>query len=144
MTTTNAVRNNTTLVVLSTAAAGILYLIATGGLYGEIKPPCNDCTCKMTYGWKSRLSTVAEGMQTQDAIPAKILEAETLQVKTCPDPPRACDSGSVVDKYEYQNFALTCNDNPNSLYQLEADVSGSGTRVQLNVPHYVCKNNNCN
>ena len=130
--------NHATLGFLTVALAVVVISYLLGAGAAPALDNCQDCDCKMLYAWKVPADSYASGMQTQGLTPAKILFGTAIQAKLCPDPPKPCRNATLVDRYEYQNPALTCTDQINSRLKLEADVAGAGTRVALGINHSTC------
>lgn len=115
------------------------YLLGAGAVSAALPICAKECPCKMTMGWRQRTDNYAQGMQNQDATPAKILYGYTnIQATECPDPPAVKDD-ILVDRYKYQQYLDTCTDN--NMFRsttLESDVNGAGTRTLRDVTRQIC------
>jgi hypothetical protein len=122
-------------------AIAACYFLGAAKVSADPPPQCQDCDCKMCFAWVNGSDSYAQGMQSQGATPLKILYGTPIQASACPNPPQSptpTNPFEYVDRYQYQNPAFTCTDNPNSRLMREADVSSAGTAIAWDIIRQIC------
>lgn len=122
----------------------ILHALNSKSLVAAPLPNCIKSTCKMVYSWKNWSDTYAIGMQSQDKTPKKVLygmNGARFYVKNDPDPNTPNFTQNLVDRYEYQNYSLTCDILGGGAGDVqEVTVTDSGSRVALDINYVECVN----
>lgn len=111
-------------------AACLTGLFIVASLSGHNPPAfCEDCTCKMIYGWTVPNNKASGVYRVVNGRRVAVQNGMAIQSAECGNLPKWCPSNETATRFEADEFQRVCLDNPNSRLQIEC-VNLAGTWVQ--------------